>query len=238
MKIDDELLMAYVDGELDADGRAALEAALAQDANLRQRVESQQALRATLQGAFAPTLREPVPEQLTATARATAVVTELSSRRAPKPTRSWAAREWFAMAASVVLGVAIGFAVGHGGDAELVTVAANGTVEARGALADALSHQLASAQAPSSAVSIGISFRDQAGRYCRTFTVHRSADVAGLACAATGRWTLRALAPAGASASDGYRMAGSQMPDIVLRAVDESIAGTPFDAAAEREALV
>ena len=54
MKIDDELLMAYVDGELGATERAAIEAALAQDADLRRRIESQKALRATLQGAFAP----------------------------------------------------------------------------------------------------------------------------------------------------------------------------------------
>jgi negative regulator of sigma E activity len=240
MKIDDELLMAYVDGELGATERAVVEAALAQDATLRRWVESQQALRTTLQGAFAPTLVEAVPEALTAAARGARgdTVVDLSSRRATRLPRTWAMREWVAMAASVVLGVAIGFGAWHRGDTELVTVAANGTVEARGALADALSQQLASTQSPSSAVAIGVSFRDQAGHYCRTFTVHRATNVSGLACEATGRWTLRALAPAGAPSGDGYQMAGSQMPDVVLRAVDESIAGAPLDAAAERAALV
>jgi negative regulator of sigma E activity len=239
MMIDDELLMAYVDGELGATERATVEAALAQDADLRRRVESQKALRAALQGAFATTLKEPVPEALIAAARGTRgdSVVDLASRRAARAPRTWAMREWIAMAASVVLGVGIGFGVWHRGDTELVTVAANGVVEARGALADALSHQLASAQAPSSAVVIGVSFRDQAGHYCRTFTVHRAANVAGLACEATGKWTLRALAPAGAPSGGGYQMAGSQMPDVILRAVDDSIAGAPLDAAAERAAL-
>jgi len=239
MKIDDELLMAYVDGELGATERAAIEAALAQDADLRRRIESQKALRATLQGAFAPTLTEPVPEALIAAARGTRgdTVVDLASRSAARAPRTWAMREWVAMAASVVLGVAIGFSAWHRGQAELVTVAANGTVEARGALADALSHQLASAQSPSGAVGIGVSFRDQAGHYCRTFTVHRATNVSGLACEATGKWTVRALAPAGAPSGDGYQMAGSQMPDVILRAVDESIAGAPLDAAAERAAL-
>ena len=239
MKIDDELLMAYVDGELGAAERAAVEAAVAQDADLRRRVESQKALRATLQGAFAPTLLEPVPEALAAAARGTRgdTVVDLSSRRAARAPGRWAVREWVAMAASVVLGVAIGFGAWHRGDTELVAVAANGTVEAKGALADALSHQLASVQTASSAVAIGVSFRDQTGHYCRTFTVHRAANVAGLACEATGHWTLRALASAGTTAGGGYQTAGTQIPDVILRAVDDSIAGAPLDAAAERAAL-
>ena len=68
-KPSDEVLIAYLDGELDAGARAEVEAWLEQDAAMRERaaglVESAQLLRA----AFDPVLHEPVPERLLAAAR-------------------------------------------------------------------------------------------------------------------------------------------------------------------------
>jgi hypothetical protein len=69
MSIPDEVLMAYVDGELPPEERARIEAAMRADAEVARRVQQQQALRASLRSAFEGVLREPVPDRLLAAAR-------------------------------------------------------------------------------------------------------------------------------------------------------------------------
>ena len=56
MKYDDETLMAYADGELDAAQRAQIDAAIAQDPGLALRVQEHKALRARMTGAFSRVL--------------------------------------------------------------------------------------------------------------------------------------------------------------------------------------
>ena len=72
MIFSDEQLMAYVDGELDAQQRAAIDAALAQDASLSARLEQHRSLRSRLQSAHAHMLAEPVPPHLLALLQAEA----------------------------------------------------------------------------------------------------------------------------------------------------------------------
>ena len=69
MKYDDETLMAYADGELDAAQRAQIDAAIAQDPGLALRVQEHKALRARMTGAFSRVLDQPIPERLEAAAR-------------------------------------------------------------------------------------------------------------------------------------------------------------------------
>jgi len=59
--------MAYADGELEPAQRAEVEAALAADAKLAERVERHRALRRKLNAAFDPVLLETVPNTLVAT---------------------------------------------------------------------------------------------------------------------------------------------------------------------------
>ena len=54
MKFSDETLMAYADGELDDDQRAAIERAVGADPALAERVAQHQALRSDVFAAFAP----------------------------------------------------------------------------------------------------------------------------------------------------------------------------------------
>ena len=70
MNYDDETLMAYADGELDAESSAAISAAIERDPVLAQRVERHRALRHQVTAAYASVLEQPVPERLLAAANA------------------------------------------------------------------------------------------------------------------------------------------------------------------------
>jgi hypothetical protein len=223
MSVDDDTLMAFADGELSGDERAAVESALAGDPALRAKLEAHKRLRARLSAAFDGVLTEPVPERLSAATPApVADVVNLAERR----TRKWSAREWGAMAASVAAGLLIGVGVMNA-QAPLVA-ASDGGLEARGALAQALNSQLAS-DAPS-AVRIGLSFVSRDNGYCRTFSVIRS-NMSGLACREGDGWTIAMTAQGGGGE---VRTAGA--PEAILAVVDAMIVGEPFDRAAEEEA--
>ncbi len=71
-KLDEETLMAYVDGELDPHRAAEVEALLAEDAEARATVRMFRDSAAALRGAFDPILREPVPKRLLAAVNAPA----------------------------------------------------------------------------------------------------------------------------------------------------------------------
>jgi len=160
MNFSDETLMAYADGELDAATRAAVEAALATDAQLAQRVARHRALRGRLRAAFDPVLDEPLPERLLASVRGApaqrhaANVVALPRAAAPR----WSWPQWGAIAASLVGGALLGpllLRTPAGG----ALVTRDGQVLASGALARALTEQLASSQPPGTPVQIGVSFR-------------------------------------------------------------------------------
>jgi hypothetical protein len=240
MTFSEETLSAYADGEVDAATRAALEAALATDPQLAQRVAHHRALRARVRDAFTPVLEEPVPERLLATVRGagpgqrTGNVVPL--RRQPRARWTWP--QWGAMAASLVVGVLLGPLLLRPSAPQAPLETSGGRVLASGVLSRALSQQLSSARQPGAPVAIGVSFRARSGGYCRTFVLHESQSLAGLACREGPAWQVVALArsEAPAAGSGGYRQAGSALPPAVARTLDELIAGEPLDAAAETAA--
>src|SRR5579862_1257434 len=99
MTFNEETLIAYADGELDAATRAALEAAAASDPQLAARIARHRALRARLQEAFAPVLAEPVPERLLASTRGEAPRQGASNvvRLEPRARPRWSWPEWSAI---------------------------------------------------------------------------------------------------------------------------------------------
>jgi anti-sigma factor RsiW len=233
----DEMLMAYADGELDASQRAQVEAAMRADPQLARRVASHRALRERLQGSFKAVLREPVPERLSAAARAhpasfgSAQVVQLRARKVGPGRLAW----WGSMAASFLLG-ATGWYFAGGGLSADPLVERDGQLLASGRLERALSTQLASVETQQQPVRIGTSFRNHQGSYCRTFELQGAQSLAGLACREHQRWQVNTLARAQSAPSAGYRQAASSWPPAVLQAVDESIAGEPLDAQAESQA--
>jgi anti-sigma factor RsiW len=254
MSFSDETLMAYADGELAQPEREQIENAMRADPELAARVARHQALRADVFAAFAPVLEEPLPARLTAAALPDKVA-DLASARAQAgarrdgpdaapavpnasavpgaPGRGWSWAQWGGMAASLAVGVLAGSLLLGGGQQPSGIASAGGALVATGALAEALSSQLAGNAPGGTGVQIGVSFAARDGALCRSFT---AGAAAGLACRSGGQWTLPVVAEAERGAAGEYRQAGSAMPAAVLEAIDARIAGPALDADGERAA--
>jgi hypothetical protein len=232
MNYDDEILMAYVDGELDAKRSAEIAAAVEKEPALARRVEQQRALRAKISGAFAKVLDQPVPDRLTRAAQANrGNVLQFPARPARAPAAPWRAREWAAMAASLVLGAVISWRLLETGGAPIV--AGEGALVAHGELALALDRQLASEQRGGEPVLIGLTVRTRDGNYCRSFVLRR-AKTTGLACRVGSDWqvpvTDTSLIPS------GEMQQASSVAPAILRAIEARGDGAVLDAEAERSA--
>lgn len=134
-----------------------------------------------------------------------------------------------ALAATLAAGILVGTLVPRGEDAPIQL--RDGEIQAAAGLADALDRQLASAPAAGS-VRVGVTFRDQSGTVCRSFT---QPNASGVACRKGSGWEVRGLfaAPEGQAAE--YRMAAGADPQLAAL-IGSMIAGEPFDAARERAA--
>lgn len=226
----DEQVHAYVDGELDAARAARLEADLARDAALAARVERQRQVRALLRERFDAVLAEPVPARLhqAAAAGAGGVVTPIGAARTGRVARAplW----WGALAASVLIGVMLGWNLPRESGLPF-TRGADGLL-ARGELDEALTQRLSSDGTGSSVISIALSFQDNDGRYCRSFSLAGGVD--GLACRGDAGWQVEVI---GQSASPGtagdYRQAASPLSRTVLDAISARQSGDVLAAGEE-----
>lgn len=246
MSISDEQLMAYADGELDDQQRSAIDAALAQDATLLARLEQHRALRSRLQSAYAPALEEPVPHRLLALlpsgvpAAREAQLLPFKARAAAPAQRSSSSKQrwplWGALAASLMVAVMAGMLTRSGRNRirlELV----EGSMVARGPLAEALNTQLAATQDATGPIRLNLSYRDRAGNYCRVFTARSTSELSGVACRHGADWQLQLLTAAtSASAAPEYRQAGSALSGAVLTLVQSQMSGEALDGEAEAKA--
>lgn len=223
MTPDEEMLMAYADGELDPIAAKRVERAIAADPALAETVAAHRALRRRLDTAFAPILDAPVPDHLAAIFE-TSVVPFAPRAGATPGSRPWLSG--LAVAASLILGVALGTQwQGVGGP-----VSTNrGTLVASGTLATSLDTQLALAEGDTRILA---SFRTQDGGYCRVFA---SPALDGIACRAGGSWQLRQTRTPSPAQNSGYRQASSGNAAL-LAAAQDMMVGDPLDAAAEARA--
>lgn len=188
-RLDEETLLAYVDGQLDPARAAEVEARLAEDPEARETVRIFRESAALLRGRFDAPLHEPIPERLLATLRDTPAnegdgrgndkVVSLDSRRRPL---SFSAPT-LAMAASLAL--VVGFGGGYltlgllGGDpdAAILQQVLDGT--ASGVTVSTTDARLTPMA----------TFRTTDGRYCREYEKLTDRASAGIACRdADGRW--------------------------------------------------
>jgi hypothetical protein len=254
--------MAYVDGELAGAERAAFDARLVHEPALATAVARERALRATLQSAYAPVLDEPVPGRLldllampgpqaatppAAAANDAVAIGGNDAYRAKLPhARRWQWPEWAAMAACLVLGVLFGMralapsAVPSAGGTLALATGANGTITAQGPLREALEQRIGGGGDKTlSDVAVGLSFRDRAQQYCRTFSLAGASS--GIACKQDDGWVVASLShDATASstpvAAGNYRTAASPYSPALLQAVDALRVGDTLDAVAESAA--
>lgn len=252
-------VMAYVDGELPPAEHAAFDARLAHEPALASAVARERALRASLQSVYAPVLDEEVPSglldllavpgpALVAPAMAAnesfpAGTNDAARARLPHAGR-WQWPQWGAMAACLVLGLALGARVlaphpdAGGTDTLALAVGSDGAITAQGGLRDALEQHVAGTVLdPNSPVTVGLTFRNHAREYCRTFTLDNASS--GIACRQADGWVVANLEHASvspASAVGAYRTAASPFSATLLQAVDAMREGDTLDAAAETAA--
>jgi anti-sigma-K factor RskA len=246
MTINDEMLMAFADGELQGEANAQVEAAMRDDAQIAARVAAHRAMRQRLQAAFAAELSEPIPERLlSAVNRAPslpqATVTNLKDARESRARDAMIKRPrtWWRPVAAIAASLLIGFGLGHGGfrQSDLIMVQnTSGAMVASGQLAQALSRQLTHEQSSTSAVQIGMSFLAKSGDYCRTFSLSGGLSPAGLACHRGQEWQIKTLVQGAGEATGDYRTAASPIPPAILKAVEAQMADEPMDSAAESAA--
>jgi len=229
--VNDETFFAWLDGDLDAGEAARVEAEVAADPRLSAMAAEHRAMQVRLKGAFDTVIAAPMPERLAAAARTPqqAEVIDFAEAR-KKRDRAWpSVAQWSAMAATLAIGVLIGTLAPQARQASPVEVQ-GGKIYAASALNEALSTQLASA--PRGDVLIGVTYRDQSGAVCRSFTDPSSS---GLACREGKGWRVRGLFAAPEGQSGSYRMAAGMDPNLATL-VDSTMAGEPFDAAQEKAA--
>lgn len=216
-EIDDEMLMAYADGELDADGMAAVEAAVAESEDVAVRLAEFFETRAALQDAYpAEAVSDALADKVRAMAAgmagsgtvAQANVESLADRRALR------AAGWqpMALAASLALAVGLGagWMLGAGGGS---APAMQATLLDDPAVRDALGGLPAGESlelAGGGEVRAIASYRDGTGALCREVE-HDRADrqtVVAVVCHDAGQWGLR-LVVAAAAEQTGYAPASS-----------------------------
>jgi putative zinc finger protein len=223
MELNDQVLSSYLDGELDERARADVEAALANDAGARIRLERLRDVDELLRKAI-PEIPRTDADPI---ARRIASYDESSPESAParRPRRAGVAL--LALAAGVT-GLAIGI-VGSGLMRGTHNVIDEGVITA---LNTRSSGEQESREGRT--VSIVLSFRSTDGRYCRVFDV-ASSDVSGegIACRRGAEWQLAGWD--GTRAPGGFQPAGG---DAFIDGLMDRLGGqAALESTAERKLI-
>ena len=245
MTVPDEEVFAFVDGELPPEAMARIEAAMATDPQLALRIETQRALRRLLSGPHAAA--EPSPKAPAASAPAASEPPKVTAAKVaeviafpgakakakpkPKPREPKTSRPpgatgprppaWVLMVGFLVAGMLTSRGVVP--PPPILSGADDAARIAAGPLAHALNTAVAGQAA--GPVSLGQSFRDATGVYCRTFLAVGRETVSGVACHEGPTWRVRAVIPG-----------EPQNPAAVQAVVAAMMVGQPLDAAGEARA--
>lgn len=231
MSISPEELAAFADGELAGEDEARVAAAVAADKDLARQVEMHRALKAKLSGHFAPILEQEVPEHL----KRMLAGAEASEANEPAEVVDFAAARDKREAKRTLLGW--GWAGGAIAAALVATLVFTTGDEARPGYADArlastLDSQLVATQPGDADLRILLSFRNNAGEFCRAYS---ASDQSGIACRDGEGWRQQAIGSGGDSAQTEYRMAGTETE--ILEAAQDMASGPALSAEEEAEAL-
>lgn len=249
IQIPDDLLVAYIDGELDDAARAQIERALSSDSRLAQRVARERWMRArqgsgqqlgSTQRVVPLTPRAPgrtavpTPAQVIDLARVRAQRSRRQDRNGVLLPRRAIAALGGALAAGALIGFLLTRFMGGTHPAEF----RSGFLQASGELARALSDQLSARSTAGAQVRVGASFRAREGGFCRTFQLELKSSMSGLACREQDHWRIVALlSPETAQAPSALSRLPAASPSVLQEAISERTSGSALDADAEHRAL-
>lgn len=240
MEPNDELLCAYLDGELDSATRAEADQALARDPGARLRLERMRRADARLREAFplqntaaddALAARilafTPAGEASTADG-ATGVAASSTVTPLRKPAEVVLPRRRtlrLAALAAAVSAVAVGYVLRMGGSPEATAMTAFNAALDRAASGEPV-------QAGAVAVQPVLSFRAADGRYCRVYEQRAGTETSeGLACREASGWQVLALAPSTTAPGELQPAGGNAEVDALMNRLGGE---QTLDAAAER----
>jgi hypothetical protein len=217
MKIPDELLSAFINGELEDADRQRVERAIEQDQRIALRVARKRALLDEVSRrrvhALPASSSQPRPY-------GRAQIIDLASFRAERAQIGKRRRNLksprLVLTATLVVGLVVGLICG----AAIVRLTADsgftqyrgGVLVARGVLARALNEQLGGSTPLGTEIRIGATYRSKIGNYCRSFSTTASQPISGFACRVRDQWQLQTLAsgaPTSAALSEFGRNLGN-----------------------------
>lgn len=221
MTITPEELAAFADGQLEGEAHARIAAAVEADPKLAKQVAAHHALADRLSSHFAPVLDQPVPDRLTSLLTAaknseaesrTQVIDFAASKERILEKRRLPGWGWSggaiaaALVAAIVLSTDDGAQSGDYADARLASV---------------LDTQLVADQPTGADTRILLSFRNEAGEFCRAYSQF---DSSGIACRDNTGWRHEAIGEGSAARDSEFRMAGSE-DEILAAAQDMAVEG-------------
>ena len=231
MSISPEELAAFADGELAGDDEARVAAAVAADEELARKVENHRALKARLSGHYAPILDQAVPEHLKQMLAGTdkgeasqpAEVVDFAAARERREARR-TLPGWGLTGGAIAAALVAALVFTTGEDAR------PGYADAQ--LASTLDSQLVATQPGDAETRILLSFRNEAGEFCRAYS---ASEQSGIACRDGEGWRQQAIGEGSESAQTEYRMAGSESE--ILEAAQDMASGPALTAEEEAAAL-
>lgn len=219
MKITDDMLIAYIQGDLSPADRAIVEKAVAADPDVAERLRGHRVIGRLKRGALKAAPKRPgqSPAPVVSLAAARTKRAEPETRARPKaPPLPAINGRWTAIAVALVAGIAIGMFAPRF-EAGLIT----SEMTAAGALKVVLDQRLAATQPADAPIKVQRSFRTSSNAWCRSFT---SATLSGVACREGDGWQVR--------------MAERGPPSTALaQAVAAMAPGAPITADTEKAAL-
>jgi hypothetical protein len=235
--ITDEMITAWLDGELSPQQREEIEQAVAASAPLGLRVAKLSRMDRMLAPAYAETLKAPIParfEALLASPRTSAwsfsgLRSVFAGLLEPRPLGM--------AAAALVVGVlAGGTLLASSPDTPGFETTADGRLVANAAMAVNFASLQSGDAASVDAMSIRLSMVDEGGRYCRQF---ETPGASGLACLEDGKWQVDTLVPAKSSGGPGgqYVMADGSADPVIAAALERRGVTEVLDRSQEAAAI-
>ena len=250
MKITDEILSAFIDGELDDTDTDDVKEALLRDKALVRRLEQLKSADRLIASTYGAIDKTPMPTAVldmlapAELADGDDNIVRLPFHRIPAAVKAWAAP----IAATLMFVVGLGLGAQFSApdrDQNRGSILAAGEIDKAGALHLVL-ETVASAEtyvvdaASGAAITPLLTFRTADGAYCREFTaVQGETTNRGVACRKENAWEIQfaARVPAAQTNPDAYSTASAGVSAQFDEIVDNMIAGEPLGPDEERTLL-